>query len=514
MALSAGDWCVLGAYATLLAGGAYVVRRRAADVRDYFVGHGQMPAWAVSISILASATSVATVLGAPESAYLGDLTYLVANIGAVLAIVVVAVLFIPRYYRERVVTVYQLVENAYGRGGRVACSACFLIGRLLASGVRLYLAALPIAALLTGGDQDQTLPMVAGVAVLSAIAIGYTLAGGIASVIWTDVMQFAVTILAVIGAVIVVVSSLPASLADTAHALAHAQAHGHAKLLVFDTSIGLGHTWTLWTALTGLFLFNLAVYGTDQDLAQRMLTCRNAWEGGKSAFLAIAINIPFQLLFLALGLALYAIYLLPPSLGLPMPADVPGPKEQALVSFLVHRMPGGLRGMLLCGIIASAFTSHLSGINAMASAAVNDFYRPWRPGREEAHYLHAARWAVVAAGLALAVVAVGAIFWKRASDLGILDFALGVMTIPYCGLLGVFLCALMNRRGSSASAIAGLVAGMGTCIALQNNLWLRGTAWTLSWPWAMVGGTIAAVAACALWPRGRPGAAARTARGA
>ncbi len=498
MVLSAGDWCVLGVYAALLAGGALLVRRRAADARDYFVGHGQMPSWAVSISILASAISVASVLGAPDAAYGGDLTYLIGNLGAVAAVVVVALVFIPRYYRERVVTVYQLIDHAYGPRARAACSASFLIGRLLASGVRLYFAALPLAALFTGGVQDQTLPMILAVAVLSAVAISYTLAGGISSVIWTDVMQFAVTALAMAGAAAVVLHALPGSLSDTVHALAQAQTHGHSKLLVVDTSFDLGRSWTLWTALTGVFLLNLAAYGADQDLAQRMLTCRNAWEGGKSALLAIVINIPIVLTFLAIGLALYAIYVLPASLGHAAPADAPAGKERVLVSFLIHRMPGGLRGLLLCGIIASAFTSHLSGITAMASAAVNDFYRPWRPGRDERHYLATGRWAVVASGVALAAVAVAAIFWQRASSLGLLDFAMSVMTIPYCGLLGVFLCALLTARGSGGSAICALLAGMAACVALQCARLPDGSHRSLAWPWAMVGGTAISLAGCAL----------------
>lgn len=492
--LSTADWSVLALDAVLLGVTAWYARRRPSDARDYFVGHGQMPSWAVAISVLASAMSVATFLGAPELAYRGDLTYLIANVGAIAAVVIVAVVFIPAFYRARVVTVYDLIGDAYGPAARTGASAAFLLGRLLASGARLYMAAIPLAALLAAGAQDRPELLLAAVIGLSVVATVAALAGGIASIIWIDVLQFAITMAAVVAVLVVLCVRIPAPWTAVLADLQAARHGAGAKLHVVDWSLHLHAANTVWTALTGYLLLNVAAYGADQDLAQRMLTCRSALQGARSALLAIAMNIPVLLAFLAIGLGLWVVYQDPHLMGAARPAQLPSRDDQALVTFLLHEMPAGLAGLMLAGLFASAFTSLLSAINAMAAAGVHDFYRRWNPDRDEAHYLRAGRWGVIAAGAALAGMAALCIAWQQHAHQGLIEFALGIMAIPYSGLVGVFLAALVLRRGSPASALTGLIVGIATSAA--------GAAWApWSWPWTMTFATLLTVLVVARGPR-------------
>jgi Na+/proline symporter len=109
----------------------------------------------------------------------------------------------------------------------------------------------------------------------------------------------------------------------------------------------------------------------------------------------------------------------------------------------------------------------------MAATFVKDFYVRWVPGRSERHYLVIGRWAVVGWGVVLAGFAVLCIFWKRANpDTKLIDFALGIMTFAYSGLLAVFLSALLTRRGSSRSAVAALVTGFFVVAFFQSAVWL------------------------------------------
>ncbi len=513
------DWVVFAAYLAFLAAGGWMVGKRARDARDYFVGDQGMPAWAVALSVLASALSVASFLGLPEQAYRGDLTFVVTNLGTIAAVVVVALVFVPAFYRERVVTVYDLLNTAFGPRARAGASATFLMGRALASGARLYMAALP-AGMIAGGAfggqaGDSEAGILVAIALLAALAVVYTLAGGITSIIWTDVAQFAVMIAAVVGAIAVLLARIPLDGAGIVHALTTDKPD---VFTVVDTSRDLAKPYTLTTSLTGFLLFNLAVYGTDQDLSQRMLTCRNAVAGGASAFLAIALNLPVTALFLGLGLLLRVYYHIPSAMGAAAPAHLPAPGQQAFLAFILGDLPMGLGGLLLAGLVAVGFTSLLSALNAMAATALNDWYRPLRPGRSEAHYLSAGRWGVVAAGMVLALVASVCLVLHRASpNTPLIDFALAVMVVPYAGLLGVFLCALLTRRGSQASALAALATGMAVTLAMQSWAWPQVTAgWAriipahplpaaaLAYPWLMVAGTAAAFAVCCLGRRPRP----------
>ena len=503
------DWCIFAGYGLALALGGVLARRRARDARDFFVGHGQMPSWAVAISVLASALSVASYLGVPEAAYSSDLTYLISNVGTVIAVVIVAWFFIPRYYHFQVVTVYELIGNRFGPRAKLAASLTFLLGRMLASGVRLFMAAIPAAAILFGGAQADLPSLILGVAVLTVVATLYTLSGGITSIIWTDVVQLGVAMGAVLAVAVVIYCRIPLHLGAMVHLLTSAGDAGGSKLRVVNTSTDPHVVNTIWTALSGYLLLNLAVYGTDQDLAQRMLTCKNALAGGRSALLSIVMNLPITLLFMCIGLLLYVFYHLDPQqshVHHPLQSG-----EHAFISFILYEQPPGMAGLLMAGLFAIAFTSLLSAINAMAAALVNDCYRPLRPGVSAGQLLRASRLAVVASGLVIGLVAVGCIFWQHATpQIPLLDFAFTVVVVPYCGMLGIFLTAIFTTRGNGLSACLALAAGMVSILILQRLPFTlhadgpQAVSHALAWPWQMVVGTSISTAICCCGRRPRP----------
>ena len=139
------DWMVLAAYLGLMAFIGFRASRRKGGARDYFLAERQMPTFAVALSVVATSLSVATFNGAPQASFEGDFTYLSQNIGGFLAVLIVATLFIPRFYRAGTFTIYGFIEQRFGETARVAVTAMFLFGRLLASGARLFIAAIRCA---------------------------------------------------------------------------------------------------------------------------------------------------------------------------------------------------------------------------------------------------------------------------------------------------------------------------------------------------------------------------------
>ncbi len=511
------DWLVLGAYLALLLITALRVRSRATDANAYFVGERNMPAWAVSLSVLATAFSAASFIGGPAQSFAGDLTYVSANLGALLAVVVVAVYFIPAFYRYQVVTVYELIARRFGQPAAMAASWTFLIGRVLANGARLFIAAMPLAMLFAGervaGERTDFSDNQLQLAILALAAIGtvYALVGGISSVIWTEAVQMVVLVGAALTALVLLLVRIPLSLPALATLLGGTLVGhdhggvGHSKLTMFSTSLEPGETFTLFTAVSGWLLLNLAAYGTDQDLAQRMLTCRNALSGGRSALGAIIAGIPVQLLFLAIGLLLCVFYTHPEVMG-PLPYAVPD-EDHAFLTFILHEMPIGVRGLMLSALFAVSFTSLLSALNAMAATFVNDCYRPLMRQADSARDLRVGRTAVVLWGAVLAGFACFCVTWRHSNHESLLNFALGVMSFAYAGLLAVFLTALFTRRGTGASAIAALLTGLVVVTVLQPAVWhaLSGYEQKLAAPWRLVVGTALAFLVCqAGQPAGLP----------
>ena len=504
------DWAVLGVYLIVLAiSGFAFARKEQRDTSDYFLGGRRMPVWAVALSIIASSLSVATFIGVPQIAYETNLTYLLTNVGGLIAIAIVAVWFIPAFYRANVTSIYELLGQRMGDGAKSAASATFMIGRVFASGARIYIAALPLSMLLfgdSGADQPAWQIAVACVA-LVVISVSYTLTGGISSVIWTEVVQTIVLLVAVGGAIWLLLHKIPLSGEQIVETLQSPASGKGSKLLLVDTSTSPAVHFTLWTSLIAFPLMGLASYGTDHDLAQRMLTCKTAIKGGQSAVLAILLGVPIVALFMLIGLLLSIFYGEPGRMGAAVPTYPLPRSEKVFLTFILREMPAGMSGLMMAGLLSVGISSLNSALNAMSATAIKDFYMVRRPGMPRRHYVTAGRFGVIGWGIVLAGFAVFCVYWQRSNSQTLIDLALGVMTFAYAGLLAVFLTALFTKRGNSASAIAAIVIGFLVLASLQPIAWNR-YAWLLglrgvklAWPWHLVIGTAIAFAVCVLGKR-------------
>jgi Na+/proline symporter len=349
---------------------------------------------------------------------------------------------------------------------------------------------------------------------LTLVGVLYSLAGGLASIIWTDVLQTVVLVGAALAAFALLWSRIPLSGDEIIDLLAAPDAGARSKLTAFGLGLDasrptlgfeVGAVYTLLTAVFGFSLLNTAAYATDQDLAQRLLTCRSALKGSWSMISAILITVPVTLLFLGIGLLLF-VY----RRGGSAPTD----GRRVFLDFIAREMPPGMAGLMLAGLFAVGFASLLSALNALASAFVTDFYRPLRPHLEDRHYLRVSRLGVAGFGLLLGAFALLCVFWQRAQGQTLIDFALGVMTFAYSGLLAVFLAALFTRRGSSASVVAALIAGAAAIVLMQGPVWplWAPSAWCehpIAYPWQMLIGTVIAFGVCCL---GRTASAPASAR--
>lgn len=464
------DWAVLAGYGLLLiVSGWWFSRKGAKDTDDYFLAGRAMPAWAVAISVLATAQSAATFVGVPQQSYAGNLTYVTTMVGPLIAAFITIGIFLPVYFRQNVHSPYHLLETRFGPGARGATSWTYLLGRVLANGARTYIGALPLSLAVFGDTSLEH--MVPSIIVIMVIATIYTFFGGVRSVIWTDVLQVCVYLGAAVVAAVVLISRIPASPADVYHAL---QSAGKLHAMPLGVSASAPYVdWspdrqnTILAGVTGWMLLNLAVYATDQDLVQRSLTCRNAFQAGKSLLLATLISVPVVLLFLLIGLLLYVFYQRPDIMGT---AATHVPSKDVFATFILNEMPSGARGLMIAGVLAIGPIGINATLNSMASTLVQDTYEKVVPQRDARRDLWVSRLMVVVCAGVLTLGAVGAAWWQDRSDIPLIPFALGVMALAYTGLLGVFATAILTRRGNTQSCIAGLVTGFVVSLLLQPDI--------------------------------------------
>ncbi|MFN4244326.1 MAG: sodium:solute symporter family transporter [Tepidisphaerales bacterium] len=513
------DWAVVvGYFVAVAVGGVWVSlrqRRAAAGGGEggsvgYFLGGRSMPVWTAVVSIVASSLSAATFVGVPDLSFGGDLSYWAMSLGGLVSVLIVAVVFVPRLYAAGTVTIYGFLAQRYGEGARLAVSLTFLFGRMLASGARLFLAAIPLSLLLWSTTTPTTGQLVLAIVLIGGVVTVYTVTGGVRAVVWLDVLQLGVVVLAAGMTVAVLLGRIPLSVGEIGSLLASAPVGeaGGSKLTVFSLSTDPTRAFTLWTALIGGVLLSTASLGTDHDLAQRFLIVKSATRGAVSVVLSQLLAIVVVGLFLAIGLLLYVFYRRPDVMGV----SLEHPATGVYPYFLMTQMPPLVGGLCIAGFFAIAQGSMDSAVNALAASAVSDVVNPLRrrlglPVDESSE--RAGKWAVGVVGVTMCLFAIGCALTYDPASRTLLDFALGVMTFAFTGMLAVFLTALLTSRGSTWSVVAALVAGAATVALLQDSVlawWsvrLLGaeSPWRLAWPWWMTVGTAVAFAVCVMGRR-------------
>lgn len=515
------DAAVIVAYVGVILGIGLSLGRRDRTLEGFAVGDRRIPWWAVLASILAAEISAATFLGAPGEGYaLRNFTYAQLAIGTVLARVIVGSIFIKPYYDFRVVSIYEYLEIRFGPTTRNAASAVFLATRALASGTRLYVAAVILVlafASATGARPSpaQELAIYAGALIaITLLTTAYTAAGGIKAVVWTDLIQACVMLAAMGASIVVLLSRIPGGWEGAMQALDRP-----GDLAFLDVGKDLGGIWasvkgvleseyTIWTALFGATFVTMATHGTDQDMVQRMLTAKNHRRSRLALILSGLADLPIVFAFLLIGILLWVFYQTNPD------PRLPAKNPHVFAWFILHEIPSGARGLLVAGILATAMGSLSTALNALATSFVKDWYLPFlRPDADDARAVRAVRWST--AGFAALLILIGvATAWAVIIIPGsrIIPIVLGIFGYTYGSLLGIFLVGMLTRsRGSERGNLFAMACGFAV-VAFLTDLpgdllalagfnrpgrpdWLP----AIEFPWRIMFGTLTTLAVALLF---------------
>jgi len=432
-------------------------RKRQRSLRDYFLADRSIPWWAISLSIVAAETSTLTIISIPGLAYDGNLTFLQVVMGYVVGRIIISFVLLPHYFRGDLFTAYELIERRFGPKLRSLTAGLFLVTRAAAEGVRVYAVSIVVAIALGTGE-------IASIAIITALTLIYTFEGGLAAVIWTDVVQTVIYVGGTLVGVFTISHLIPGSWTAI-----HTFAADSGKLQVFDFTLDFWRPYSFWAGLVGGAFFNTASHGTEQLFVQRLLAARSQRQS-VTALLLSGVAIFFQFaLFLLVGVMLFAFYRLPSSSF--------GKADRIYPSFIVAHMPHGISGLLIAAILAAAMSNLSAALNSLSSSSVMDFYLRHHPQLEERRKVQLSRiftlcWAV--ALFALAVLSLHKV--GRVIEVG-----LQIVSVAYGALLGVFLLGVLTRRASQTGAMAGMLCGF----AVELYLWL-GTSVPWTW-WVMIG---------------------------
>jgi len=467
------DLWVIGVYLLAITAFGVWLRRPNPTLHDYFLAGSQLPWWAISFSIVAAETSVLTIISTPGLAFSGDLGFLQLVFGYLVARILISLILIPAYFRGRLLTAYQLIQQRFGTGAKTAAGLIFLVGRSLAEGVRVYAVAIVVEVILDSLPAGWHLHLspITVLGLIAVLTLIYTFEGGLRAVVWTDFIQICIYIAGAVLSLVLLVKALPGGWQTAA---AVAAAHGD-KLRIFHFNFSWTQTYTFWSGLAGGTFLTMATHGTDQLMVQRLLAARNQRDS-TVALLSSWVVIFLQFgLFLLIGIALFAFY---QTHELHLAAGAFGRYDRLYPQFVAQHLPAGVAGLVLAAILAASMSNLSAALNALSSSTVLDFYRPFfAPGRSERHYLWVSRLTTVGWMVVMGVVA----YASRHSH-SVLESGLAIISYPFSGLLGMFLLGTLTRRATQTGAIVGLAVGIGTTVALSR----AGVAFT----WFVVAGTV------------------------
>ena len=423
------------------------------NTSKYFSAEGNLPSWAIGVSIFATLISSITFLAYPGDGFAGNWVRLVQ--GMMVPVVVLAgIFFIVPLYRDVIgLSAYEYFEKRFSYFARVYSSLGFILAHFSKMGSVFFLLSLAVSSM-TGID-TYTVIFVLGIAV-----IVLTLLGGMEAVIWLDVIQGFLLIFGGLITVAIIAMKLDGGLGSV-FAIAAAEDKMSLGSMEWDF-VNL----TFWVmAINGVF-YTIQKYGTDQTIIQRYLTARSDKEAIKASIMGVVMVVPVWAMFMFIGTALYAFYQGSATLPEGLRADAVFPY------FIMNELPVGVVGLIISALMAAAISSLDSDLNCLAAVGVDDYYKRFKPDSTDEERLRMGKVLVILSGIGAIIVAS---IYVSAGNKGVLGTVFALYAIFSGGIAGMFLLGIFVPRANKQ----GLYIGVAACVIYTAIALLTSTSFTV-----------------------------------
>lgn len=297
------DWTILLATLGFIVGYGVWKTRRTNTVDRYLRGDNEDRWWAVMLSVMATQASAITFLSTPGQGFLDGMGFVQFYFGLPLAMIVIAFVFIPLFYKWNVYTAYEFIGKRFDHKTRLLTAILFLIQRGLSTGITIYAPSIVLSTMLHW-------PLGWTCVFIGTLVILYTTTGGAKAVGVTHKQQMAVMFAGLFVAFGCIVYQLR-DVASFGESIALAGAMG--KLNVINLSWDPTEKYTLWSGLIGGFFLQLSYFGTDQSQVQRYLGGQTPQQARSGLLMNGLLKIPMQFFILLIGVMVFVFYLFTPA---------------------------------------------------------------------------------------------------------------------------------------------------------------------------------------------------------
>ena len=357
---------IIGGYFLFLMLISYVTSR-GSQSEDFFVGGRESPWYVVAFGMIGATLSGVTFISVPG--FVGDtqFSYMQVVFGYIVGYFIIAFVLMPMYYRLRLTSIYTYLEKRFGWRAYKTGAAYFLLSRSIGAAFRLFLVAIVL-------QQFLMEPLGVPFAVTILIAIGliwiYTFRGGIKTIVWTDTLQTASMLFAVVATIFYIGKEMDLGAWEIVETVRQSEL---SKTWFFEGGWSDSQNF-IKQFLSGVFI-TIVMTGLDQDMMQKNLSCRNLRDAQKNMLTLSGVLVVANLLFLSLGALLY-IYAA--NLGIEMPTRMVNGEAIPASDLLYPTMALGYLSpaigiVFLIGLIAAAYSSADSALTALTTSFCIDF---------------------------------------------------------------------------------------------------------------------------------------------
>jgi SSS family transporter len=431
------NWSVIAIYLLFMVLLGFYFMKREEGTNTFFKGGQRIPWWAAGMSIFATMLSAITYMSIPAKSYATDWQYYIMAITIFILVLPVVRYYLPFFRRLNVTTAYEYLEKRFNYAIRLLTSSLFQVFHVARMALVLFLPSLALTTV-TG------INIYLCIALMGVITILYCTMGGVAAVIWGDVIQGFVLLGCALLVVVFMVSGTEGGLNRVIEITVE-----HEKMKVFDFAFDLSKT-TFWVVLLGGLGNNLISYTSDQSVIQRYLTTKDQKAAGKGLWFNGTVSILISIVFYFIGTALFVLYKTQPQ-ELNMAMTQP---DSIFPHFIMTRMPVGIAGLMIAAIFAATMSTVSSSLNSISTAFTTDIYNHIWPGSPDSRRLRVARISGIVAGglgIGLALLMAG---WNILSLFDYYNIILGLLG---GGIAGVFAMAIFFPRINTIGALSGFI---------------------------------------------------------
>ena len=416
---------VLG-YIAVLFVVAWVSGRRA-DNAGFFTGNRRTPWYMAAFAMIGAAMSGVTFISVPGSVAVDSFSYMQMVAGFTMGQLVVAFVLIPTFYRLRVVSLYEYLDDRFGVASHRTGAWFFFISKMLGAALRVYVVCAVMQLLVFS---HYGIPFWVNALITMLFVWLYTQQGGVKSLIWTDTLKTLCLVASLVLSIVFIMRGLGLSFSDTVREVS---ASPMSRIFFFDDPASDRYFWKMFAA--GIVLL-VAMTGLDQDMMQRNLSCATPRDSQKNIVLTAVSQIFVIFLFLVLGVLLY-LYMERSGLTPPAKSD----QVFSLVS-----VDGGLPlvvGILfVVGLISSTYSAAGSALTALTTSFTVDILEGTkRCGEERLTRLRKGVHILMALGMAAVILAFE--YW---ADDSVINLVYKVASYTYGPILGMFAFGMFTRR--------------------------------------------------------------------